>query len=125
YVSSSPRQLYPVLDDFLHEQQFPEGTLRLRDIRVSDELFGTKTSENHKLSAIENLLLAFPGRRYVLVGDSGEADPEIYGEIARRFPQQVVAIYIRDVTSDIDDATGRSLDVRLAHEDNRYQHAFH
>ena len=34
-------------------------------------------------------------RRFLLVGDSGEHDPEIYGALARRFPQQVAGIFIR------------------------------
>jgi phosphatidate phosphatase APP1 len=33
----------------------------------------------------------------VLIGDSGEKDPEIYTAVARRFPQQVAAIAIREV----------------------------
>lgn len=125
YVSSSPRQLYSALNDFLREQQFPLGALHLRDIRVSDELFGTETSENHKLTAIGKLFLAFPGRRYVLMGDSGEADPEIYGDIARRFPRQIIAIYIRDVTSDVDATAAHSPEGVLTQEDGRYQRAFH
>jgi phosphatidate phosphatase APP1 len=31
----------------------------------------------------------------VLVGDSGEKDPEIYGSIARQFPRQIQRINIR------------------------------
>ena len=41
------------------------------------------------------LLQAFPRRQFVLVGDSGGADAEIYGRLARKFPDQVRAIYIR------------------------------
>jgi len=39
-------------------------------------------------------------RRFILIGDSGEADPEIYASIARRYPQQVIRIFIRDVTGE-------------------------
>ena len=49
-----------------------------------------------KRSAIEPLLQARPRRRFIFVGDSGEQDPEIYGELAREYPKQVVAIFIRD-----------------------------
>ena len=35
-----------------------------------------------------------------MIGDSGEADPEIYGDIARRHPDQVRAILIRNVTAE-------------------------
>ncbi len=41
----------------------------------------------------------FPKRRFILIGDSGEKDPEVYREIQRRFPAQVQEIMIRDVTN--------------------------
>ena len=56
-----------------------------------------------KRKAIERLLQAYPRRRFVLVGDSGEGDPEIYGAIARQFPGRVSAIFIRDVTDEAAD----------------------
>jgi phosphatidate phosphatase APP1 len=34
----------------------------------------------------------------VLVGDTTQADPEIYAEVARAYPGRVPAVYIRDVT---------------------------
>ena len=36
--------------------------------------------------------------KFVLSGDSGEQDPEIYADILRRFPGRIRAIYIRSVT---------------------------
>ena len=36
-------------------------------------------------------------RSLVLVGDSGERDPEIYGTIARLYPKRVLRIFIRAV----------------------------
>ena len=39
----------------------------------------------------------FPGRRFLLVGDSGERDPDVYAEVAGRRPEQVVGIAIRQV----------------------------
>ena len=50
-----------------------------------------------KLSVIRALFKTFPQRRFLLVGDSGEHDPEIYGAMARRFPQQVAGIFIRQL----------------------------
>jgi phosphatidate phosphatase APP1 len=50
-----------------------------------------------KAAVIRGLMKTFPRRRFVLVGDSGEADPEIYGAMARRFPRQVAGIYIREL----------------------------
>ncbi len=101
YLSSSPHQLYPALDGFLQNENFPLGSVHLRYIDLSEELFGNgNSSKRHKLSTLQTLIEQFPQRQFVLIGDSGEADPEIYAEIARRYPAQVRAIYIRNVSQE-------------------------
>jgi hypothetical protein len=99
YLSASPWQLYPALSSFMAEAGFPRGSFHLKSFRMKDETFLNlfACSEQHKIPAIEAILRRYPGRRFLLVGDSGERDPEIYGEIARRFPGQVRHIFIRDV----------------------------
>ncbi len=69
--------------------------MRLKDSSVVN-LFASP--ENLKRDAIETILAAFPGRTFILVGDSGERDPEIYGALARGHARQIVRILIRDVT---------------------------
>jgi len=49
------------------------------------------------LQVIASLVRMMPGRRFVLVGDSGEHDPEVYGAIARRFPRQIERVFIREM----------------------------
>jgi phosphatidate phosphatase APP1 len=56
--------------------------------------------ERYKPGVIEPLLRRFPKRQFVLVGDSGEKDPEIYGALARKFPAQIRRVLIRDVTGE-------------------------
>lgn len=105
YVSGGPHQLWPMLEEFLRTADFPEGSVHLRSIDWRKEIFGDGPgTQGHKLAVIRGLLRDFPRRRFVLVGDSGEKDPEVYGEIAREFPAQVVAIHIRDVTGEPRDA---------------------
>ncbi len=100
YVSSSPWQLYPALSEFMARKGFPPGAFHLKSFRLKDrtffELFAAP--EDTKIPTIESILSAFPGRRFVLVGDSGEKDPEIYGTIARRYRDQVAHVFIRDVS---------------------------
>ncbi len=99
YVTGSPWQLYPSLSEFIVDHGFPRGGFTMRHFRLKDdsllELLGS--SFDYKVSSIEALLKRYPQRRFILVGDSGEKDPEVYGEIARRYPQQVMAIYIHNV----------------------------
>jgi hypothetical protein len=100
YVSSSPWQLHDPLTEFLAQEGFPEGSLHLRSfsLRNSRLLSPFVFRPENKARSIRNLLQQFPHRRFILIGDSGERDPEIYGEAARRFPQQVQRIFIRDIT---------------------------
>ena len=102
YVSASPWQLYPALAEFRRTNGFPAGTFHLKTLRVKDESFLDlfQSPIEYKLGVIEPLIAKFPQRRFILVGDSGEADPEVYGEVARRHPQQIERILIRDVTGE-------------------------
>jgi hypothetical protein len=100
YVSGSPWQLYEPLAAFAKADNFPRGSFHLRKFRIKDrsalQFFGDPLE--FKLATIEPILAAFPNRRFLLVGDSGELDPEVYGELARRRPQQIKLIAIRNIT---------------------------
>jgi phosphatidate phosphatase APP1 len=95
YVSKSPWNLYTPLLEFLEVQRLPRGPLLLRDYGPR-MLLGQ--DDSHKAGNIERILQAYPHLPFVLIGDSGEQDPEIYADIARRFPGRVRAIYIRSVS---------------------------
>lgn len=99
YVSSSPWHLFGPLVDFLKLQDIPVGPLLLRELSVR-QVLKLNQHGNHKLEQIERILDFYPGMRFVLIGDSGEQDPEIYAEVVRRHPQAVRMIYIRNVNPD-------------------------
>jgi hypothetical protein len=107
FVSLSPWQLYEPLREFMDAAGFPWATLSLKAVRFRDatllNLFkkGTET----KPEQIVPLLERYPGRRFILIGDSGEQDPEVYGEIARRYPQRIQRILIRSLDDATRDAT--------------------
>ena len=103
YVSNSPFQIYPILDDYI-SQHFPTGPLFLK--QYSGNLVSSlmSSSAKRKLGSILGILADFPRKRFILVGDSGERDLEAYTEAAKRFPSQVAGIYIRcckDSMSDV------------------------
>lgn len=103
YLSGSPQQMQPALDDFLAQASFPPGTLHLREVDLEDELFGhSGGTPAHKREVLEQLRADFPQRRFVLIGDSGEQDPEIYGSFARAHREAVKAIWIREVRAEED-----------------------
>lgn len=99
YVSSSPWQLYDHLTEHLADEGFPPGSFHLKAFRLRDHLLRRvlMLRRSGKLGVIRGLLKMFPRRRFLLVGDSGEHDPEIYGALARRYPLQVAGIFIRQL----------------------------
>jgi phosphatidate phosphatase APP1 len=99
YVSSSPWHLFSPLIEFLRTQNIPLGPLMLKELSLR-KLFGSGRHRNHKLEQIENILRYFPDLQFVLIGDSGEQDPEIYAEVVKRHPRAVRMIYIRNVNPD-------------------------
>ncbi len=97
YVSASPWQLYPDLNNFV-QKHFPPGTMSLRKLRLKDSSgleFLWNDSLAYKTSTIAALIQRFPERKFLLIGDSGEKDPEVYDEIRRRFSAQILGILIR------------------------------
>jgi len=95
YVSSSPWNIYDVLEDFLDVHGVPAGPLFLKDWSLSV----LNKHRAHKLEVIRTLLGTYPELPFVLIGDSGEEDPEVYLQTVREHPGRIKAIYIRDVTS--------------------------
>ena len=102
YVTASPWQLFVPLETFRYKAGFPAGTFHMKQFRLKDSsawsLFESPT--DYKPKVIEPILKDFPKRRFILVGDSGEKDPEVYGGLARKFPDQIAKIFIRDVTDE-------------------------
>lgn len=93
YVSSSPWNFFDLLWQFLAYRQIPLGPMFLRNWGL-DLLKG---HSNHKHNIIEEIFARFPEMKFVLVGDSSEADPQIYADVVRRHPGRVIAVYIRDI----------------------------
>lgn len=101
YVSKSPWNLYDFLDDFVKINDLPKGPLLLRDLGPLPSRFLFEKLQQqyrgHKIASTVRILKMYPDLPFILVGDSGEKDTDIYLSIAKAFPDQVRAIYIHDV----------------------------
>jgi phosphatidate phosphatase APP1 len=101
YLSASPYNLYPFLRQF-RETYYPAGTMLLRDaswMNLAGFLANlTQGTEAYKVDRIEKVHEWFPKRKFILIGDSTQSDPEAYGEAYRKFKSWIGAIYIRKVT---------------------------
>lgn len=100
YVSSSPWNLYDFLSHFLELNDIPAGPLMLRDWGFSEKQILPTGHRAHKLAAIRRILNTYPALPFILVGDSGQEDPEIYRDIVHDYRGRILAVYIRNVTPD-------------------------
>jgi phosphatidate phosphatase APP1 len=94
YVSKSMWNLFPLLESFIAHQRLPRGPLILRQVG----LFKPRQSVPHKANVIGELLELYPRLPFILIGDSGERDLELYLEAARANPGRIPAILIRNVS---------------------------
>lgn len=100
YVSHGPWNLYEYLDLFLKANNFPKGPILLRDfVNPFRTIFQPreKGEKPEKQKEILNILKTYPELPFILIGDSGEHDPDIYIEIAEAHPERILAIYMRSV----------------------------
>lgn len=105
FVSGSPWQLYEPLREFCRTEGYPAGSFHLKRFRFREAARKLRMSPQkaHKQTAIEPILKAFPQRKFVLIGDSGEQDPEIYASLLREFPSQIAGIFIRAIRGETRD----------------------
>ncbi|MCM2131376.1 App1 family protein [Larsenimonas rhizosphaerae] len=98
YVSRGPWSIYEILEAFFNLNNIPAGpVLFLREWGLTLQHPLPKKAEDHKSHLIENMLALYDDLPFLLVGDSGQKDPEIYADIVRRYPNRICAIYIRSV----------------------------
>ncbi len=101
YVSRGPWNLYDLLGEFFRLHEIPIGpVLNLRDWGLSMEGLTPASPRGHKFRCIMDILHTYPDLPFILIGDSGQLDPEIYTEIVHSNPGRVKAVYIRKVDGD-------------------------
>ena len=98
YVSSSPWNLYDVIKQFLAIQEIPSGPIMLRDLDLGLDTLSSRHHHAHKREMIRRVLSCFPSVPVVLIGDSGQQDPEIYRDVVQEHGARIKAVYIRNVT---------------------------
>jgi len=110
YVSSSDWSLYYLIRDFLRFRKIPAGPILLKDqhINLRNIWKSGGGSHEHKLEKIRLLFTMFPATKWVLIGDSGQHDPEIYHQIGEEFPGKVSAVIIRVVNPSKEEALTNS-----------------
>ncbi|WKK86258.2 DUF2183 domain-containing protein [Marivirga arenosa] len=99
YVSSSEWNLYEFLQDFFNVRKIPKGPFLLQEYKSGfrDLIFSGGGSHQHKQDKIKRLMKLFPHLKFILIGDSGQRDTEIYREALVNYPDRILAVYIRKI----------------------------
>lgn len=100
YVSRAPWGIYDILEAFFQHHAIPEGpVLFLREWGISWKTPVPRRAVDHKRLLIEAMMELYADMPFVLIGDSGQHDPEVYRHMVQRYPGRVRAVYIREVTA--------------------------
>ena len=121
FVSSSPWNLHSFLEKVFDRAGRVAGPIFLRDLGISEDQFITRGHGNHKGNAIDRILAANPELSFVLIGDTGQHDAEIYLEACHRHGSRINAVILREPGAGADEASRvamaamRRLGVIVAH----------
>lgn len=125
YVSNGPFELLPIISEFLTVSNIPPGSIKLKSYAGRSLFNGLLTAPaDRKRAGLLEVLDSFPNCQFLLIGDTGEQDLELYAELAQLRPNQILAMFIRDVdqavSDPLDDPTGI-----LSMQDLRTQNLLH
>ena len=97
YVTRSGWNFYDLVTSVLDLHEIPRGPMLMRDMALVESRAASLSTDEQKLSKIAEVIETFPEQRFVLIGDSGQADASIYAECASRYGRRIEAVYIRRV----------------------------
>jgi len=98
YLSTGAWNVAPTLNRFLGRHLFPLGAMLLTDWGPTHDRW-FRSGKEHKRSNLERLATEFPHISWVLIGDDGQHDEEIYGDFATRHPENVRVVAIRELSA--------------------------
>jgi phosphatidate phosphatase APP1 len=94
YLSTGAWNVAPALTRFLSRHLYPAGPLLLTDWGPTPDRW-FRSGQEHKRNTLRRLAAEFPHVRWLLIGDDGQHDQEIYSEFAHAHPENVAAVAIR------------------------------
>lgn len=97
YLSTGPWNVAPVLEDFLARHGYPPGPLLMTDWGPTAEGW-FRSGQQHKRHELARLVHELPQVQWLLVGDDGQHDPQLYAEAAAAHPEHVLAVAIRELS---------------------------
>ncbi|MBX3091885.1 MAG: DUF2183 domain-containing protein [Cryobacterium sp.] len=116
YLSTGAWNVAPTLTRFLSRHLFPPGTLLLTDWGPTHDRW-FRSGSAHKKESLLRLVEEFPTLRWILVGDDGQRDEELYGSFAAEHPEHVAVVAIRQLSSGEAVLAGRRAKPERAEDD--------
>jgi phosphatidate phosphatase APP1 len=99
YLTASPDQLYPFFREFFDREQFPLGSYHMRHFTWFDsnflKFFTSKSFIKQKTNILEMFFQQTRSRKFLLIGDIFQKDPEIYANIYQKYSERILKIFIR------------------------------
>ncbi len=97
YLSTGAWNTAPFLRRFLRRHGYPVGPLLLTDWGPTNTGW-FRSGRVHKVGTLRRLHQELPHLRWLLVGDDGQHDPDIYSTFARESPEVVRAVLLRELS---------------------------
>ena len=100
FISGSSWNLYDLLSEFCRLKNIPKAPFCLRTLGITPNNWVKSATIDHKMDEIRPVMDLMDPLPFILIGDSGQQDPEVYKKVVEEYPGRIKAIYIRDVTDD-------------------------
>ena len=97
YLSTGAWNTASALARFLHRVGLPQGSLLLTDLGPTGAAL-MRSGREHKAATLRLLAQELPDLRWILVGDDGQHDPQVYETFAAEHPGRVAAIAVRELS---------------------------
>lgn len=97
YLSTGAWNAAPTIARFLRRHRYPAGPLLLTDWGPTNSGW-FRSGPTHKVTQLRRLFHELPQVQWILVGDDGQRDPQIYAGAAQHHGDHVRAILIRQLT---------------------------
>ena len=98
YLSGSSWNIFDLLIEFFDYNKIPHGPVFLKDVGIEHGRFIKEDTKKYKLTRIRKILDTNENLNFILIGDSGQKDPEVYLKVIEEYPDRILSVYIRDVT---------------------------
>jgi phosphatidate phosphatase APP1 len=98
YLSTGAWNVASTLTRFLSRNLYPDGSILLTDWGPTPERI-FRSGREHKRTNLLRLAQEFPDIQWLLVGDDGQHDEDLYGDFAANHPENVRAVAIRQLSA--------------------------